>query len=140
MKMALFDVSNPVDPQELFSIDIGESGTTSEILYNHKALLFSKEKNLIAFPVYITKNIEEYDTDLIFQGAIVYGIDLENGFFEKGRIAHQEMDEEETFDYDYSKCVNRIIYIENSLYTLSKSLIKQTNMETMEEQNILELD
>ena len=42
--MAIFDVSDPNSPQELFSEDIGDKGSTSEILYNHKALLFSKEK------------------------------------------------------------------------------------------------
>lgn len=139
MKMALFDVSNPSNPRELFSQDVGERGTNSEILYNHKALLFSKEKNIIAFPVFITEEIGEYRTNLKFQGAIVYGVDLENGFIEKGKIAHQEI-EEGTFDYDYTKIVERIIYIKDNLYTLSEDLIKETNMETMEEKSKLELN
>ena len=42
--MALFDVTDPNNPEEMYSVDIGDKGTYSEILNNHKALLFSKEK------------------------------------------------------------------------------------------------
>lgn len=137
MKMALFDVTNPNKPQELYSVDIGDQGTYSELLYNHKALLFSKEKNIIAFPITI-KEEEEDTTKLKFQGAIVYGLDLENGFTLKGKIAHQQI-ENEYIDYDYQKEVERIIYINDNLYTLSESLIKSTNMNTMEEITNIEI-
>ena len=138
MKMALFDVTNPNDPKEMFAVDIGEKGTYSELLYNHKALLFSKEKNIIAFPVSITEEEGEYRTKLKFQGAIVYGLDLEKGFTLKGTIAHMQI-EDGYRDYDYTKAVERIIYIKNNLYTLSQGLIKSTNMDTMEEQSSLEI-
>ena len=51
MKMALFDVSNVNSPVQISSVVIGDSRTTSAILTNPKALLFSKEKSLIAIPV-----------------------------------------------------------------------------------------
>lgn len=137
MKMALFDVTNPTNPKELYSVDIGEKGTYSELLNNHKALLFSKEKNIIAFPVAISEEIGEYRTKLKFQGAIVYGLDLEKGFTLRGRIAHMQV-QEGYRNYDYEKEVERIIYIKDNLYTLSKGMIKSTNMNTMEEQFLLE--
>jgi len=139
MKMALFDVSDPTNPKELHAVDIGEKGTYSEILNNHKALLFSKEKNIIAFPVSISEEAGLYRTKLKFQGAIVYGLDLETGFNLKGTIAHQQI-ENGYIDYDYTKEVERIIYIKDSLYTLSEGLIKSTDMNTMEEQGILEIE
>ena len=138
MKMALFDVTDPNNPKELYSVDIGEKGTYSELLYNHKALLFSKEKNIIAFPVSISKETGKYNTNLKFQGAIVYGLDLEKGFTLKGTIAHMEI-ENGYRDYDYEKAVERIIYIKDNLYTLSKSLIKSTDMNTMQEKSELEI-
>lgn len=138
MKMALFDVSNPVKPKELYSIDIGDRGTYSEILNNHKALLFSKEKNIIAFPISISEEIGKYKDKLKFQGAIVYGLDLEKGFTEKGKIAHMQI-EDGYRDYDYTKEVERIIYIKDSLYTLSEGLIKSTNMNTMKEESNIEI-
>ena len=138
MKMALFDVSNPNNPKELYSVDIGEKGTYSELLSNHKALLFSKEKNIIAFPISIREEDGEYDTKLTFQGAIVYGLDLNEGFTLKGTIAHMQI-EDGYRDYEYSKVIERIIYIKDNLYTLSKGLVKSTNMETMQEQSSLEI-
>ena len=138
MKMALFDVTNPTNPKELYSVDIGEKGTYSELLNNHKALLFSKEKNIIAFPVSISEEVGNYRTNLKFQGAIVYGLDLEKGFTLRGTIAHMQV-QEGYRNYDYEKAVERIIYIKDNLYTLSKRMIKSTNMNTMEEQNVLEI-
>lgn len=137
MKMALFDVTNPTSPKEMYSMDIGERGTYSELLYNHKALLFSKEKNIIAFPISISEG-ENYHSNLKFQGAIVYGLDLENGFNLKGKIAHMQITEGYN-DYDYTKEVERIIYIDNNLYTLSEGLIKATNMDNMEEKGSIEI-
>ena len=139
MKMALFDVTNPTSPKEMYSIDIGDRGTYSELLYNHKSLLFSKEKNIIAFPISISEEENNYRSNLKFQGAIVYGLDLENGFTLKGQIAHMQITDGYK-DYDYTKQVERIIYINNNLYTLSKGIIKVTNMENMEEVETINLE
>jgi len=132
MKMALFDVTDPSNPTELYTVKIGEKGTYSELLNNHKALLFSKEKNIIAFPISITKE----DYEVVFQGAVVYGLDLENGFNLRGQIAHFDTNEE---TYSYNKSVERIIYIEDNLFTLSKELVKSTDLNTMEEKSKIEI-
>lgn len=137
MKMALFDVSNPNNPKELYSVDIGDKGTYSEILNNHKALLFSKEKNIIAFPISISEEGERR-SKLKFQGAIVYGLDLEKGFTLKGRIEHMKV-EDGYKNYESEKEVERIIYIKDSLYTLSRGIIKATNIDTMKEESKIDL-
>ena len=49
--MALFDVSDVNNPKQISQAIIGDSRTTSAILTNHKALLFSKEKGILAIPV-----------------------------------------------------------------------------------------
>ncbi|MCC7197126.1 beta-propeller domain-containing protein [Candidatus Peregrinibacteria bacterium] len=51
MKIAMFDVTDVNHPKEMFKEVIGDRGTTSDVLYNHKALLFDKEKGLMAFPL-----------------------------------------------------------------------------------------
>lgn len=51
MKIGLFDVTDVNNPKELYKEVIGDHGTYSELLANHKALLFDKEKGLLAFPV-----------------------------------------------------------------------------------------
>ena len=43
LKMAIFDVSDYNNPKELHSIKIGGRGSYSELLYNHKSLLFDEE-------------------------------------------------------------------------------------------------
>ena len=135
MKMALFDVSDPNNPKEMYVEKIGEEGTYSELLNNHKALLFSKEKNIIAFPITVRDNNYKYK----FQGAVVYGLTLDNGFTLKGQITHKAS-QNSTFKYDESKEVERIIYINNQLFTLSKGLIKSIDMETMEELSSVEIE
>ena len=132
MKMSLFDVTDPNNPTEMYTVKIGEKGTYSEVLYNHKALLFSKEKNIIAFPISITEN----DYNVTFQGAIVYGLTLEDGFELKGKISNSASE----LDRYYSRnSIDRIIYIKDTFYTLSNSLIKATDMNTMETKSSIEI-
>lgn len=127
LKMALFDVSDVNNPIEKYVTKIGEKGSYSELLSDHKALLFSKEKNIIAFPASIREeqNNSKYYGKVTFKGAIVYGLTLENGFEEKGKISNGEK-------VDYENSVRRIIYVGDNLYTLSNKSIKATNMNTME--------
>lgn len=132
MKMALFDVTDPNNPKEMYSVDIGDKGTYSELLYNHKALLFSKEKNIIAFPISVT----EGDYEVEFQGAIVYGLTLENGFELRGKISHMKDNYER---YHSENRVERIIYIGDNLFTLSEAMIKATNMNSMQELSSIDL-
>lgn len=122
-KMALFDVSDVSNPKELYSVKIGDIGTHSELLYNHKALLFSKEKNIIAFPITVREkqNSSRYYGKTTFEGAIIYGLSLENGFEERARISRTE---------DF--LIERIIYIDNNIYALAQDLVKIIDMNTME--------
>lgn len=96
MKLAMFDVTDPVNPKEMFKEVIGDRGTQSDLLYNHKALLFSKEKGLMAFPIQVAeiKNKETAKIDpstygeITFRGAYVYSVDLTKGFVLKGKVTH----------------------------------------------------
>lgn len=129
MKMALFDVSNPNEPKQMYTIKVGDKYSYSELSYNHKAFLFSKEKNIIAFP--ISKN-ESYN--MYFRGAVVYGLTLDKGFELRGEI------ENDPANVNYTNNVDRIIYIGNTLYTVSSQLIKAVDMSTMEEIDRLEIN
>ena len=139
MKMALFDVTDPTNPIEMYTTKIGDQGTYSEVLNNHKAFLFSKEKNLLAFPVSIRDDsIDYYQT---IQGAIVYKLDLENGFKLKGLISHKgdNISDGRNYNYNYNTEVERIIYIGDELFTLSPAFIKVTDLKTMSELGNIEL-
>ena len=195
-KMALFDVSDPNNPSQQFVEHIGDQGTYSELLNNHKALLFDKEKELLAFPITIQEKIdssqyecskyrystcpgmcqqrcipsechedeegnsvctddcdglgscidlswERYDTT--FSGAVVYNLNLTDGFEERGRISHYTDDDlviglGEYFPYDYDKNIQRILYIGDYLYTVAQSSVKASTMEEISEVKLIELE
>jgi len=151
MKIAMFDVSDMANPKELFVEKIGDRGTTSELLNNHKALLFSKERNLMAFPVTVAevKEDEENNANMVprygqftFQGAYVYNIDLKEGFKLKGKITHITDDEymkAGDYWYDSSKNVERILYINDDLYTISKGMIKANDINSLKLKGQLEI-
>lgn len=143
MKLALFDVSDVQNPVEMSRQVIGDRGTDSELLTNHKALLFSREHSLLAFPVTVME-IEGKESStsgswpaygsFAFQGAYVYQIDLQNGLLLKGRITHlSEEDYAKAGDYwyDSEKSIRRILYIGDNLYTLSDEKIQAHNMTSL---------
>ena len=137
MKIALFDVSDLNNPVEMDKVIIGDRGTDSELLYNHKALLFAKDKNLLAFPITVNQvdnsaanqvrgSAPSYGS-FAFQGAYVYNIDLTGGLKYKGRITHlSQEDYLKAGDYwsDPGNSIQRILYIGNNLYTISANTIQ----------------
>lgn len=147
MKIAVFDVSDVNNPKEKFVETIGDRGTDSELLYNHKALLFSKESGLLAFPVTVME-MKEPSNDVTqygqfqFQGAYVYHLDMETGFTLKSKITHlteEEYQNSRDYWYDYNSNINRILYIDDTLYTLSNDEIKAHSLTDYHEINQLEL-
>ncbi len=144
MKMALFNVSNVSNPIQVSSVVIGDSRTTSAILTNPKALLFSKEKSLIAIPVnnykenfeitasnnyeIMTRNYLKYSKPYIAEGYFVYNINVQDGFKLKGVITHEKA--KATYYYSNSKLL-RGLYIDNNLYTVSETAIKVNDLETL---------
>ncbi|MHB1127389.1 MAG: beta-propeller domain-containing protein [Bacillota bacterium] len=147
MKIAMFDVTDVTKPVEMFKELIGDRGTYSELLNNHKALLFSKEKNLMSFPVNLMEikqalsspDIPAYG-EFTFQGAYVYNVDLVNGFTLKGRITHisaEDLLKSGDYWYDGNNYVNRILYIGDTLYTLSNAKIMANDIATLKEKGSL---
>ncbi len=140
MKIAVFDVTNVNKPIEKFKESIGVRGTHSDLLYNHKALLFSKEKELLAFPVMLYEaSTEQKDSrqygKLTFQGMYVYQFNLIKGFQLRGRITHMtpaDMKKMET-DYYGMNYVQRGLYINDVLYTVSDDTIKANRLSNLEE-------
>lgn len=131
LKMSMFDVTNLNNPKEMFTIKIGEKNASSPLIHDHKVLLFSKEKNIIAFPVNVYKN-GKYVSE-----AQIYKIDLEKGFTLQGEIKNENISSK---NYSYSNIIERIIYSNNVYYTLSKKLIKAVDMNTLKEITKLEIE
>jgi inhibitor of cysteine peptidase len=144
VKLSLFDVTDYKNPKEKFSTVIGDAGTHSEVLNNHKALLFSKEKNILAFPISVVKNQEDSENKWIygkevFQGAYVYNVDLENGFKLRGELTHLSPKDFNNDNYEsiYNRNVQRILYINDSLYTISNDVIMANDFNDLSMKNII---
>ncbi len=143
MKIAMFDITDVTKPREMFKEIIGDRGTESELLHNHKALLFSRERNLLAFPVTVMKvrqkasvsGMPQYG-EFEFQGAYVYRVDLKQGFKLQARISHltdEDYLKAGGYWYNSNRNVERILYINDALYTLSKARVRAHNLNTFKE-------
>ena len=137
MKLSLFDVTDVSNPTEISKYIIGESGTYSEALNDHKAFMFSKSKNLLVIPV----SLSEGGKWNVWQGAYVFNIDLVNGFSLKGRITHtnETVNETDYYYYDYLSQIRRSLYIDDVLYTVSSKMVKVNSLENLNEINKVEL-
>ena len=208
VKISLFDVSDVENPKEKGKLVIGDRGTDSPALTEHKALLFDKEKGILVLPIRLAEiDRSKYSGEIpanaygevVWQGIYVLNLDL-NGITERGRISHVEnyslmkygaaKDEDvgavrkdkyenawekislgnygygewktnatgysgaiyndyniDSFPgginympyYDYSTEIQRSLYMENVLYSVSPSKIKANDINTIEELNRVEL-
>ncbi|MBU2100638.1 beta-propeller domain-containing protein [Candidatus Micrarchaeota archaeon] len=141
IKIAVFDVSDVEHPKEMYKEIIGDRGTDSYALSDHKAFLYDKEKNLLVIPVQLAEITEEqkqaYEErqygsppygEFTFQGAYVYNLSLENGFQLKGRITHLSADDDSLKKSGYyyrggGTEVKRSLFIGDVLYTISNNKI-----------------
>ncbi|HWR62818.1 MAG TPA: beta-propeller domain-containing protein [Candidatus Thermoplasmatota archaeon] len=158
LKIALFDVSDIEHPVEQAKIVIGDRGTDSPALYDHKAFLFDREKQLLVIPVSlyeITQDVkdryiesqgtEDLWGEYTFQGAYVYRLSLEDGFEYQGRITHQTS-EQMQYSEDYlwywgtsSTDITRTMFIGDVLYTISDSMVKMNNLQDLSELSSISL-
>jgi len=151
VKISLFDVSNVEKPKEIDKYEIGDRGTDSPLLRDHKALLFDRSRNLLVIPVLVAEiDPEKYPNgvppnaygDYVWQGTYVFDISLDEGLALRGGITHLENDTElmKSGYYFFSPySVKRSLYIDNVLYTISDKKIKMNNLENLNEINEVEL-
>jgi hypothetical protein len=74
--------------------------------------------------------------EFTFQGAYVYNLSLETGFSLKGRITHLNADEYLKAGQEWyasNRNVERILYIGDNLYTISRGLIKANKISDLAE-------
>lgn len=121
IKLTMFDVADLKHPKEMFTTTIGDASAHSQLEQNHKALLFSKDKDLFAFPL-----VQYQANSQPFSGFYVYGIDLEKGFVRKGTVAQNE-------NTAQGFTSARMLYIGDTLYSLSGTVFKFHDVHTLQE-------
>jgi len=147
LKMSMFDVSDVANPKEVSKFTIGDRGSDSQVLYDHKAFLYSPDKNLLVLPVMVAEiDRSKYGEPLPtwaygepkWQGAYVFSVD-EDGFKVIGRVSHATNETEGYRLYYGDYTVSRSLYIGNALYTMSSKMLKASNLDNLEEMNAVEL-
>jgi inhibitor of cysteine peptidase len=138
VKISLFDVSNVSNPIQMANYTIGDRGTTSPVLDDHRAFLFDKSQDLLVIPVLEAKvDQSQYPPGQvpasaygqpIWQGAYVFNLTLNEGFFLKGKISHLE----NGIDiWNSTYYIQRSLYIEDVLYTISDAKVKLNSLEDL---------
>ncbi len=138
VKVSLFDVSDFENPKEVDTYVIEGRWSDSVALYDHKAFLFDKDKELMVIPVreYIgEENSYKYE---YVQGAYVFTV-TEEGFDLRGTIVHDDFEEGYSYWYSSPSEVKRSLYMDNVLYTISERMILANDIETLDEINEVDL-
>ncbi|MFP3985789.1 MAG: beta-propeller domain-containing protein [Candidatus Bathyarchaeia archaeon] len=148
VKISLFNVSDPLNPTEIDKVEIGDRGTDSPVLRDHKAFLFDKERQLLIIPVLVAEiDSSKYPSsvppytfgDYVWQGVYIYNITL-HGLEFRGNITHidNEVGLQSNYYYYSPYSVKRALYIDNVLYTISDRRVKMTSIDSLKE--ILTID
>jgi inhibitor of cysteine peptidase len=139
LKLSLFDVTDVKNPKEVKKYIVQGDYTSSNALYDPKAFLFDQEKELLVIPVSVNQygvinpgipnldgNVKSSLAGFFWQGVYVFKLTAAGGFELRGTVTHA--DNATIYNYDYSLTVNRALYIDNTLFTVSNSKVKLNSL------------
>lgn len=137
VKLALFDVSDLTQPRLVQQLVIGEQGSYSDALYNHKAVLFDRDRHLLGFPVAVAEQPPGQDWGTtVFQGAHVYDVSVADGFKLKAAITQIP---EGKLNSAWNRYVNRLLTIEDQLYTVSEGRVQANDLAAFKQTGALDV-
>jgi uncharacterized secreted protein with C-terminal beta-propeller domain len=130
MQLSIFDISDFANPKLLKTQAIGDRGTYSEALYNHKAFTFWESQGLLALPVdlYELESDQASPSDygvMTFKGLYVYRVNIENGFQKIGEISTSEVSDEYWY---YFNDWTRGIFINDYVYAVTPEAVKSAQL------------
>ena len=131
IKISLFDITDYANPKEQDTVVIGGRGTHSEVEYNHKALFRNEQYSYFGFPVIVYEGKGEYDVEYKGSGAVVYEITAEKGINLKGDLVVPAKEGEQYEDWD--SLISRLLYIDDTLYTVSREELKSYDLKSFKE-------
>ncbi|MDD5039617.1 MAG: beta-propeller domain-containing protein [Patescibacteria group bacterium] len=145
LKLSLYDVADVANMKEVDTYEMGDAGSDSIALNDHKAFLFDKEKNLLVVPVTLSKELVAGSYERTYtNGAMVFKV-TPTGFELRKQIDHSDGsadDSDSKYYWGYSyygTSVKRSLYIDSVLYTLSDKYLKAHSLDTLDEVKSLKL-
>lgn len=122
LKLSMFDVSDKTNVSEIDKYVLSEEYLWTEASWNHKSILVSADRSLIAFP--------SYDSYFIFE----YG--MENGF----QLLKQVKIDAESLAAGYYYGTMRGLYIDKTMYIFTGSEVISLDMENYDVIDTLKLN
>ena len=122
LKISLFDVSDVSKPKEIAKFITEDKYAQSTALWEHKAFLFSKEKNLLVIPAYSQEYRPWGESSASYNGAFVFKI-TKDSIELRGLIDHSNNNMYWQPQVGQPQ-VERSMYINELLYTKSPRLLR----------------
>jgi len=130
VKVSLYDVTDPMNPNEVSKFVLDADYSYSEAQWDHKALLYDADRGILVIPVTSYYHGAYWNYSQYQPGAYVFTISAENGISLKGVVTHSDV------NY-YGSNVMRSLYIGNHLYTVSSSQVKANNIDDLSDEATL---
>ena len=125
IKFSLFDISDSGKPREISKYVLGDSGSSSEAFYNHKAIMVDASSEKVALDANI---VYEDQSKGYQQGAVIMG-------FEGNKLALKGvLDSESSGAYGNDiPSARRILYIGDELYYIQDGRITSYNYDSLKQ-------
>ena len=133
VQLSIFDITDFAHPQLRHKIVIGDRGTHSEALFDHKAFTFWSSKNLLAIPIDLFVNDvsppEPWDYGTYKgSGLFVYRVSTENGFQSIGQITTMD----HPGDADPPHQWTRGIFMGEDIFTITPTTVRWAEVDDIE--------
>ncbi|HVH14490.1 MAG TPA: beta-propeller domain-containing protein [Candidatus Angelobacter sp.] len=143
LKLSFFDVTDPSHPIDTSDYFVGDRGSDSPALTDHKSVLFDKSLNLLVIPLTIALNQTNatctwcYNPP-VWQGAYVFSVTVSNGIVLRGNVTQLPTGQLPSWN-NSGFFVTRALYIGSVLYTISNNVVKMNSLTDLTELNTVNL-
>jgi len=143
LKLSLFDVTDPGHPIDASDYFVGDRGSDSPALTDHRSVLFDQSLNLLVIPLSIALNQTTatctwcYNPP-VWQGAYVFNVSVSNGIVLRGNVTQIPTGQLPTWN-NSGFFVTRALYIGSVLYTISNNMVKMNSLSDLTELNSVNL-
>ena len=143
LKLSLFDVTDPSNPIDTSNFLVGDRGSDSPALTDHKSVLFDRSLNLLVIPLTIAQAQSNTTctwcyNPLVWQGAYVFNVTVQDGIIFRGGITHLATGQIPSWN-NSNFFVTRALYIGSVLYTISNNTVKMNSLSDLTELNSVNL-
>src|SRR5436309_15294252 len=143
LKFSLFDVTDPRHPIDASDYFVVARGSDSRAVTDHRSVLFDHSLNLLVIPLAIAQAQPNATctwcyNPLVWQGAYVFTITIQNGIVFRGGITHLATGQLPSWN-NSSFFVTRALYIGSVLYTISNNMVKMNSLSDLTELNTVSL-